>query len=63
MCVFGATAFIFSLYFPLDLNNVQVSEKGLSKDSSVKKKKLVKPVKIVVVIVGVEESKMVRKLS
>lgn len=42
MCIFRVTAFIFSLYFPLDLDNVQVSEKGLSTDSSVKGKKISK---------------------
>lgn len=38
MCISRARAFIFSLYFPFDLNYVQVNENGLSKDPSVKKK-------------------------
>lgn len=52
---FQSYSFHFSpLYFPFDLNNVQVNENGLSKDPSVKKKK-VNPVRMVVVILRVEK--------
>lgn len=33
-CILGDTAFIFSIYFPFDLNNVLVSEKGVIKGFS-----------------------------